>query len=109
MMDKAIEKLTKEMMSAGDPLVTMLEEHLTNICTNEAVANKILAEDKSLKKVRDELWEMARNKKQGSGAFIPDEECYQVAEKYFGITEEDKSATSNGRSTTEVIDILDFL
>jgi len=107
MLDRAIEKLTKEMMEVDDPLITMLEEHLTSICTTTRVAEKILAEGKTLKEVRDKLWEMAKERKKGNGAHIPDAECYHVAEEYFGITEEDKI----GRSKTEsnVVDIFDFL
>ena len=41
MIDKAIEKLTKEMMKLNDPFAQAIEEHLTEICTSDAVAEKI--------------------------------------------------------------------
>ena len=107
MMDKAIEKLTREMMEANDPLVTMLEEHLTNICTNDRVAEKLLQEGKTLKEVSTKLWNMASKRKQGSGAHIPDAECFLVAEEYYGITEEDKAG--RGKADDNVVDIFDFL
>jgi len=107
MMDRAIEKITKEMMEANDPLVTMLEEHLTSICTNDKVAEKLLQEGKTLKEVSTKLWSMASKRKQGSGAHIPDAECFHIAEEYYGITEEDKAG--RGKTDDNVVDIFDFL
>ena len=49
MINKAIEKLTKEMMKLNNPFAQAIEEHLTEICTSDAVADKILQEGKSLK------------------------------------------------------------
>ena len=48
MINKAIEKLTKEMMKLNDPFAQAIEEHLTEICTSDTVAAKILQEGKSL-------------------------------------------------------------
>ena len=42
MINKAIEKLTKEMMKLNNPFAQAIEEHLTEICTSDAVADKIL-------------------------------------------------------------------
>ena len=44
MIDKAIEKLTKEMMKLNNTFAQEIEEHLTEICTSDAVAEKILQE-----------------------------------------------------------------
>lgn len=49
MINKAIEKLTKEMMKMNDPFSQAIEEYLTGICTSDTVAAKILQEGKSLK------------------------------------------------------------
>ena len=49
MIDKAIAKLTQEMMEANDPVIQMIEEHLTEVCTTDEIAEKILAEGKTLK------------------------------------------------------------
>ena len=41
MINKAIEKLTKEMMKLNDPFAQAIEEHLTEICTSNAAAEQI--------------------------------------------------------------------
>lgn len=107
MVNKAIETITKEMMEANDPLVTMLEEHMTDICTNDKVAEKLLQEGKTLKEVSAKLWNMASKRKKGSGAHISDTECFHVAEEYYGITEEDKAG--GNKTDDKVVDIFDFL
>lgn len=114
MINEAIKKLTDEMMKENDPLILMLEEHLTSICTNDTVAWKILTEGKTIKAVRDQLYARARpeaekNKKgNAGGAFISDAECFRAAEEYFGITEEDKQDRKKPASAG-IIDIMDLL
>ena len=49
MIDKAIAKITEEMMKLDDPLAMGIEEHLTEICKNDYVAGKLLDPAKSLK------------------------------------------------------------
>lgn len=41
MIDKAIAKLTEEMMKTDDPAIRAIEEHLTKRCTSAAVAEKL--------------------------------------------------------------------
>ena len=60
MIDKAIEKLTKEMMKLNNPFAQAIEEHLTEICTSDAVAEKILQEGKSLKGACDSIRDVAK-------------------------------------------------
>lgn len=108
MIDKAIARITDEMMKANDPLITMLEEHLTEICTTEAVAEKLLREDKTLRGASKVVWAEASKRKQGNGAHIPDSECCEMAEEYFGITEEDKAGRRKV-AKPDVIDITQFL
>ena len=44
MIDKAIAKLAQEMMEANDPVIQMIEEHLTEVCITDEIAEKILAD-----------------------------------------------------------------
>jgi hypothetical protein len=108
MIDKAIARITDEMMKANDPLITMLEEHLTGICTTDAVAEKLLQEEKTLKGASKIIWDEARTRKVGNGAHISDAECCEMAEAYFGITEEDKAGCRKA-AKQDVIDITQFL
>ena len=113
MIDKAIAKITDEMMNLNDPLTQMIEEHLTGICINNKVAGKILQENKNLAELKNQLWREAGKRKSGNGAYIPNSEIYEMAEAYFGITEEDKAGSSSRKAAsakvTPVIDISQFL
>lgn len=103
MIDRAIEKLTEEMMQIDDPLAQLVEEHLTSLCTSEPVAQKLLAPGKSLKELHGKIWDEAKRRKKGNGAYIPDEEIYRMADDYYEITA-DKTAPAG-----ETINVLDFL
>ncbi|MCC2864894.1 PcfK-like family protein [Anaerovorax odorimutans] len=105
MIDKAIAHITEQMMQLDQPLMQLIEEHLTGICTTTAVAERLLAEDKSLKNLNDKVWSEARKRKKGDGAYIPESEIFAMAEEYYGITEEDKNTPGNAG----VIDILDLI
>lgn len=102
MIDQAIAHITEQMMKLNQPLVQMIEEHLTTICTTNAVAEKLLNKEKTLKELSDQIWKEAEKRKKGNGAFIPDKEISEIAENYFGITEQDKAGN-------KVIDIRDLL
>lgn len=101
--NEAIAKITDEMMQANDPLIQMIEEHLTTICTNEAIAAKILAEDKTLKGASTIIWAEASKRQQGSKTHISDAECCEMAEEYFGITPDMK----NQSVRAAIVNILD--
>ena len=90
MINKAIEHITKQAMELGDELSILLEEHFTEICTNTRVATKLLNEQKTIKEINQILWKEAQKRKKGNGACIRDAEIYELSEKYFEITEEDK-------------------
>lgn len=49
LINSAIAKITEEALSIKDAFSQMIEEHLTDICKTDAVATKLLAENKSLK------------------------------------------------------------
>ena len=102
MINRAIKKITDEMMKIDDPLAQMVEEHLTEKCTNVVVAEKLLAPGKSLKQLHQQIWDEARKRKKGNGAYIPDEEIYQMADDYYGIGQTNQSQ----QDTINVLDLL---
>lgn len=111
--DEAIAKITAEAMEMGNPYATFIEEHLTEICTNDRVAEKLLAKDKSLKEhiedVINQMREKAKKNKKGNVgcAGISDSDAYQKAEEYYGIQQKDKKRTT--ALAAGVIDLSDFL
>lgn len=109
MINEAIAKTTEEMMECDSPFAEFMEEHLTSICANEAVAAKLLNPDKNLKafvaEVTKEYEQEAR--KRGTGlqaAGAPDKVFHEKVEAYYGITEADKAG-----GETDAIDVLDLL
>lgn len=59
MIDKAIEKITKEAMEIKQPMAIAIEEYLTNKCTSITVARKLLDESKSVKGIYDQIYQKA--------------------------------------------------
>lgn len=101
MIDKAIAKITDEMMKSDNPAIRHIEEHLTALCTNETVAGKILAESKTLKGAYNAMKEEARRLAGGSGEIcISDEEGFRIVDEYFGIS---------AAAAPAKIDIMDLL
>ena len=100
MIDKAIEKLTKEMMKLNNPFAQAIEEHLTEICTSDAVAEKILQEGKSLKGACASIRDVAKKNAVGGVGAVSDEDAYRMAEEYYGINRAEKHETMN------VLDLL---
>lgn len=100
MIDKAIAKITKEMMESENPAIRRIEEHLTGICTNEAVAQKILSDGKTLGGAYEAMKAEARRMAGGSGEIcIPDEDGFRIVDRYFGIED----------ATAKKIDVMDLL
>ena len=100
MIDKAIAKITDEMMKIDTPLAQGIEEHLTGICKSEAVAEKILNPEKKLSDICKKVTDEARKRAKGGVAYIPPEEVFRMVDEYYGIgTERPK----------EHIDIMDLL
>ena len=107
MKDKAIAKITEEAMAINDPVAFGIEEYLTEICTSNTVAMKILAEGKHLKVIYDKVWAEAR-KRRTSGkncVFIPPAEVYAMVDKYYSINEQ---AAPSRRSESNKVDVLDL-
>ena len=102
MIDKAIAKITDEMMKSKNPAIRAIEEHLTNLCTNNEVAEKILDKDKSLKGAYNKMKEEAKKLAGGSSEIcISDEDGFRIVDEYFGINQIKKS--------TSKINIMDLL
>ena len=102
MIDKAIEKITKEAMEINNPFAFFLEEHLTEMCTSNAVAEKLLAEGKSLRqictRIENRMRKEAQEANSGKRSAVwgaPDAVFYEEVEKYYGIDQKSKSASVN--------------
>lgn len=108
MIDQAIAHITEQMMAEGeDPLAIIIEEHLTRICTNMEVAEKLLAPEKSVKKCAAMLWDEAKNRRKNNAAIIPADEMYSLIDSYYGIQQ--GAAAQAAKDKTGTIDIRDFL
>lgn len=108
MTNKAIARITEEMMDAGDEMTRTLEEYLTSICVNERIAEKLLNPDKTLKAFKEQLWQEASKRQKQGKTIMTSDEIIPMLESYFGITEEDKEGKQSSQSDT-VIDIFQFL
>ena len=69
MINKAIAKITNEMMEKNDALARLIEEHLTEKCTSIAVAEKILDPNKQLAAIHRMIWDAARKRKETAHSF----------------------------------------
>lgn len=105
--DDAIAKLTAE-CKKNEHLIPF-EEYLTSICMTDAVAEKILAEDKKLKDCFESIKNIARKRAISGCAYIPPAEGFEIIENYYGITAEDKEKPAASKSADNVIDILDYM
>lgn len=105
--DLAAEKMAKECQ--GKDYLIPFEEYLTSICTADAVADKILADGKTLQGAFDKMKEIARKRQHGGCAYIPPEEGFEIIREYYGITGADVSPVPVKHVDADVIDITDFL
>lgn len=104
MIDKAIAKLTEEMMKTDDPAIRAIEEHLTERCRSTAIAEKLLDPEKTLKGALDAMRTEAKKRIINGVGVVPPDEGFRIAEEYFGISEirETKQEQDN-------INILDLI
>ena len=105
MKDKAIAKITQEAMKIDDPMAFAIEEYLTKMCTTNAVAEKLLAKDKSLKAIYNKIWAEAKKRRKGSCAFIPPEEVYNMVDEYYGLTRK-AAAPKAAEDRVNVLDLF---
>lgn len=104
--DRAIAKITDEMMKLEDSIAQGVEEHLTDICTNDIIAGKILSKEKTVEGACEALWEAARKRKKGNSAYIAPEEAFAIIEEYFGINEDDKEPPVTECETVDLMSIF---
>lgn len=105
MINKAIAKITEEAMSVPEShqsLSIMFEEHLTEMCTSEAVAKKLLEPSKSLKDFTEDIFKQARSKAKDGALHWPDSELFELLEEYYGFGKTEHKAS-------DTIDIMDLL
>lgn len=100
MIDKAIKQITEEMMELDTPLAQGIEEHLTEKCTSEAVAEKLLGSGKSLKEICGKVTAEAKKRAKGGVAYIPPEEVFRMVDDYYEIGSAPK------RDHIDVMDLL---
>lgn len=86
-MEQAIGRMAEEIKDKSH--LVPFEEYLTEICTTEAVASKILAGDKTLQGAYDKMRKVAEGRKTGQCAYIPPWEGFQIINDYYGITDAD--------------------
>lgn len=99
--DEAIAKVTKE-CEKNEHLIPF-EEYLTSICNTDEVADKILDEKKTLEGCFEHMKSIAKKRAVKGSAYIPPAEGFEIIEKYYGITDEDKEVKCAG--TDNLIDI----
>lgn len=104
MIDKAIAKITEEMMKTDDPAVRAIEEHLTEKCTSVSVAEKLLNPEKTLKGAMDAMRTEARKRAVGGVGFISDKEGFQIVDEYFDIPNIVEKKTKQG--TINILDLI---
>lgn len=89
MLEKAIEKLKKEMESNKDACIQRIGNFLLEqLNVNPAASEKILAQDKTIVKSFNEMRKAAEKKKVGNCAVLTDQEGFDIVLKYFGIDKE---------------------
>lgn len=100
MINEAIKRITEEMMAIDTPLAQGIEEHLTEACTSEAVAEKLLDPKKSLKGICKDITAEAKKRAKDGVAYIPPEEVFKMVDDYYGIGSAPK------RDHIDVMDLL---
>lgn len=108
MKNKAIARITDEAMKIDNPVAFAIEEHLTSLCTTDAVASLLLAEEKTLKGAYDKVWAEARKRKKGNCAYIPEDDVYKMVDDYYGIKRKDRRPARKMEPPAEHVDVLDL-
>lgn len=111
--DNAIAKITEEMMAdAKDgkpaPEIQAIEEMLTELCTTDEIAEKLLADGKDLQGAYNALYKEAKDSRNGKNVVcIPPQRAQQIIEKYYGITDVNKAIPRpHRRNRPSRIDVL---
>lgn len=105
--DDAIAKITTE--CEGKDYLIPFEEYLTEICTTDEIAEKILKPEKSLEECCSQMEKIAEKRMVRKGnvgkAYIPPEEGFRIIRDYYEIELSEKKE----KKSAEVVDVLDLL
>lgn len=108
--DKAIAKITEEMMKSKNPALPKIEEYLTfRIERSDEVAMKIYTSDKTLQDVFEEIRNraLAKSKNGEREICIDTEEALEIIHKTYGIDDSGISFTMEEKTTSA--DVSAFL
>lgn len=97
--NQAIKHITGQAMADGREIAIFIEETITERCTTEDIAGKVLNEDKTLKELLNQINEKARKTAVENVGCLSKEEVKKMAFKYYDIDE----------TETEMIDVMDLL
>lgn len=110
MINKAIEKITREAMDMNDPFAFFIEDHLTEMCTTNNVAEKLLADDKSIKKIatriRNQMEKEAKEANPGKRSAwwgAPDAKLLKMVDEYYGL---DQATAEPEQEDINVLDLF---
>lgn len=109
--DNAIAKITQEMMADAvdgkpDPNLQAIEEMLTEICTTDEVAEKLLADGKSLQGAYKAMEDVARKNQKNNRCCIPPHQAMEIIKEYYGITRNTTTPRDNHKRQNAPIDVL---
>jgi len=86
MIEKAILKIKEEIKKSNDPYVQVIGNYvLKQIEINIDAAEKIVAEDKTVKKSLEEVKKVAKGKAKNGCAVMADDEVFKLVDKYYGF------------------------
>lgn len=117
-MEKSIKKINDEMQKKPDDLYTEIIGHyVIDRCQNEADAELVAVEGKTLEGAMKAVHDAASKKKQGNVAVMADSEVFGIVDKYFGFKTDLKAQAQavNGTGAAPVeapkaaLDLKDFL
>jgi hypothetical protein len=109
LIDAALKKLTEEIadLNDGEPCKDGIAEILLDRVGSSEAAMLALDESKHVDELNGMMWDEARKRKHGRGAFIPDSELVAMADRYFGW---DSLAVSEPSGTAaDFIDVLELI
>ena len=86
MIDDAVAKITDEMMKIDDPLAQGIEEHLTEICTDANVAERILDPNKKLSEIHKKIYDEARKQANNGKTVMRSDIVFKMVDDYYGIS-----------------------
>lgn len=106
MIDKAIARITEQAMKLNHGLATVIEEYLTDRCTTNEVAEKLLDENKTVSEIYNKIKNHARDLAKDRFAMMKDDELYGMIDEYYGL--DHASASHKASAPAPKVDVFDF-